>query len=173
MSAELASQVERVLAGFAEANGRLTARLESATAAAAEQAPASGGWSAAQVADHVATFNRLIASLVSGQRPGAVPAPDGFVERPWPDIVTALAGKALEAPRSLHPPGEATRAAGLAALGEAAAQVAAAFQALTPDRAALTITHPRIGTITVLQAGDWIVSHTIRHNAQMKRILAR
>ncbi len=48
-----------------------------------------------------------------------------------------------------------------------------AFSGLSDERATLTISHPRVGTISLLQAGDWIVAHTIRHNAQMKRALGR
>ncbi len=66
MADPLASRVERVLAGFRTANARLVARLESASDEEAVTAPAAGGWTPAQIGTHVATFNLLLAGLVSG-----------------------------------------------------------------------------------------------------------
>jgi len=171
MTDSLASRVERVLAGFDEANRRLVARLESASDAEASTAPA-GHWSAAQIGSHVAAFNTLLAGLVSGATPGARPAPGDFVERPWAEIQTTLMSP-VSAPRLLHPPDDTSRGASLTALGQASPAVVSAFSGLTDERAALTITHPRVGIITLVQVGDWIVAHTIRHNAQMKRVLGR
>ena len=172
MKDPLASRVERVLAGFGDANRRLVARLESASDAEAINPPAAGRWSAAQIGSHVAAFNVLIAGLVSGAMPGAKPAPADFVERAWADVQATLMNP-VTAPRALQPPDDTSRAAGLTALGQAAPQVVSAFSGLTDERAALTITHPRVGTITLVQVGDWIIAHTIRHNAQMKRVLGR
>ena len=172
MADSLPSRVERVLAGFQDANARLAARLESASEAEAATPPAAGAWSPAQIGSHVATFNALLAGLVSGARPGARPASSDFVERPWVDIQATLMSP-VAAPQALHPRAGITRTASLTALGEAAGQVVSAFSGLTDDRAALTIAHPRVGTVTLLQTGDWIVAHTIRHNAQMKRALGR
>ena len=172
MADPLASRVERVLAGFDNANRRLVARLESASDTEAVTAPGAGQWSPAQIGSHVAAFNMLIASLVSGARPGARPRPAGFVEQPWAAIQATLMDP-VAAPPALDPPEDTSRAVSLTALGQAAPQVLSAFSSLTDERAALTITHPRVGTITLLQAGDWIVAHTIRHNAQMKRALGR
>jgi uncharacterized damage-inducible protein DinB len=172
MTDPLASRVERVLAGFADANRRLVARLESASETEAITTPVAGGWTPAQIGAHVATFNAILAGYVSGARPGARPAPVEFVERPWAEIQATLTGP-FSAPQHLEPQGDTTGAASLAALAAAADQVAAAFSDLTVDRADLTISHPRVGAITLLQAGDWIVAHTIRHNAQMKRVLGR
>lgn len=172
MADSLPSRVERVLTGFEDANARLAARLESASEAEAATPPAAGAWSPAQIGSHVATFNALLAGLVSGARPGARPASSDFVERPWVDIQATLMSP-VAAPQALHPRAGITRTASLTALGEAAGQVVSAFSGLTDDRAALTIAHPRVGTVTLLQTGDWIVAHTIRHNAQMKRALGR
>jgi uncharacterized damage-inducible protein DinB len=172
MADGFASRVDRVLAGFEEANGRLVARLESASEADAVAAPPAGGWTAAQIGSHVAAFNTTLAALVSGEAPHARPAPEGFVERPWPEIMTTLMDRFV-APDDLRPAPDVGRSATLAALAAAAAQVTAAFRGLTEARATHTIRHPRVGTITLLQAGDWIVAHAIRHNAQMKRVLGR
>ena len=172
MADALASRVERVLDGFRTANARLVARLESASDAEAVTAPAAGAWSPAQIGTHVASFNTVLAGLVSGTRPGATPAPPDFVERPWAEIQAGLTDPVV-APQFLHPPADSTRTASLAALGQSAEAIVRAFSGLSEERATLTISYPRVGTISLLQAGDWIVAHTIRHNAQMKRALGR
>ena len=172
MTELLASRVERVLTAFTDANARLVARLESTSDLEAATSPSAGAWSPAQIGSHVATFNLLVAGLVSGARPGAKPAPPQFVERPWADIQAGLLAP-VDAPQSLHPPADTTRAASLTALGQAATEVNRAFSGLSDERSALTISHPRVGTISLLQAGEWIVAHTIRHNVQLKRVLGR
>lgn len=172
MTESLAPRVERVLTAFSDANARLVARLGSASDTEATTPPSDGAWSPAQIGAHVASFNTLVAGLVSGLRPGAAPAPADFVERPWTEIQARLLGP-VDAPRSLHPPPQTTRIASLTALDHAARDVVHAFSNLSDDRAALTISHPRVGTISLAQAGEWIVAHTIRHNAQLKRVLGR
>ncbi len=61
----------------------------------------------------------------------------------------------------------------MTALGQSAEAIESAFSGLSEERSVLTISHPRVGTISLVQAGDWIAAHTIRHNAQMKRALGR
>jgi hypothetical protein len=169
---DLASRVESVLTGFAEAHGRLVGRLEGATDLEAATTPPGGGWTPAQIGAHVAGFDLLIAGIVSGDVPYSRPAAADFVERPWSEIQSTLTGP-LHAPASLQPPPTATRADALAALNASGTRVAAAFRGLDPSRAALTFTHASVGTLSLVQVGEWIVAHTIRHNAQMKRALGR
>ena len=166
------SRREPLLAQIDEATGRLRARLASATPDEASVVPAGGGWTGAQVVQHVAGFNELLAAIVSGAVPAARPAAADFQARQWNDIRAALGGR-VEAPRQLQPPPDVTRDDALAALDAAGSAVRAAFESLTDERAAMTMTHPRVGTITLSQVGDWIVAHTIRHNAQLKRVFGR
>lgn len=150
---------------------RVASRLASAPAAEAERPRADGGWSAAQVAWHVAAVNESFASLIDGRRPVAQPPPDGFVERTWEEIGQSLASK-LQAPARVQPAGAVTRdeaAAKLSASGEA---LVAALRALEPDRGALVIDAPIVGRVTLYQVGEWAVLHVIRHNKQMKDVLA-
>lgn len=161
-----------LLAQIDAATGRLRARLASATPDEARLVPEGGGWTGAQVVHHVAGFNQLIAAIVSGAVPAARAAAPDFQTRPWNDILATLSGR-FEAPRQLQPSPEVTRDDALAALDAAGSAVRAAFESLTDERATMTMTHPRVGTITLSQAGDWIVAHTIRHNAQLKRVIGR
>jgi hypothetical protein len=59
----------------------------------------------------------------------------------------------------------------LAALAESSARLDAALAALDADRCRHAVTHPAMGVVTLGQFGDWAVAHTIRHNAQAKRVL--
>jgi len=166
------SRREPLLAQIDEATGRLRARLVSATPDEASVVPGVGGWTAAQVVHHVAGFNQLLAAIVSGAVPAARAAAADFQPRQWTDILATLGGR-FDAPAQLHFPPDVTRDDALAALDAAGSAVRAAFESLTDERATMTMTHPRVGTITLAQVGDWIVAHTIRHNAQLKRVLGR
>lgn len=172
MDEAFGSRRERLLSEIDEATRRIRARLASVADEDAVAPPAAGGWSGAQVVDHVARFNRLLAAVVRGGVPAASPPSPAFTATPWSEILATLGGR-LEAPRQLQPPAEVTRDQALAALDEAAAAVRTAFTTMSDERARFTMTHPRVGTITLSQVGDWIVAHTIRHNAQLKRILGR
>jgi uncharacterized damage-inducible protein DinB len=164
-------QIERVRAAYREAHARFVKRLTDAPADAVERAPADGGWSAAQIGWHVAAVDGSFAGLVSGENPGAKPLPDGVTERSWSEIVEAMPDK-IEAGKRVQPPAAVSRDAALAALAASAAKLDAALAGLDADRgASLAITHPALGTITLRQFGDWATGHTIRHNAQAKRVL--
>lgn len=165
-------QRDRLLAQLDEATGRFRARLASASPEEAIRPPAGGGWSAAQIGGHVAAFNQLIAGILDGTVPAAAPAPDGFVDRPWSDILPTLADP-IQAPARLHAPPDFTRDQAIAAFDRSMAAVRTAIASLSEPRAGLTLTHPRVGTVRLAQVGDWIVAHIIRHNAQMKRALGR
>lgn len=162
---------DRLLAQFDEATRRLRARLAGAAPEEAARVP-DGAWSAAQIAAHVAAFNSLIAGVLAGSVPAAAPAPEGFVDRSWSEIMATLADP-IQAPARLHPPADTTRDQAVAAIDASAEAVRTALASLRDERALLTMTHPRVGTVRLAQLGDWIVAHTIRHNAQMKRTLGR
>jgi uncharacterized damage-inducible protein DinB len=172
MGEPFGSRRQQLLAEIDEATGRLRARLASTTPEEAVSLPEGSGWTGAQIVQHVAGFNRLLASVVTGAVPAATAPDPSFVARPWDQILATL-DQRFEAPRQLHPPSSVTRDDALSALDAAGRDVRAAFEAMTDERATQTMTHPRVGTITLSQVGDWIVAHTIRHNAQLKRVLGR
>ena len=163
-------RIERTRAAYREAHARLVKRLTDAPADAVERAPAGGGWSAAQIGWHVAAVDASFAGLVSGERPGAQPLPDGASEKPWAEIVQSMPEK-IEAGKRVQPPADVRRDDALAALSDAAAKLDAALAGLDQERARHAITHPALGTITLGQFGDWATAHTARHNAQAKRVL--
>jgi DinB family protein len=164
-------RIARVRAAYREAHTRFVKRLTDAPAEAVERVPAGGEWSCAQIGWHVAAVDTSFAALVSGENPGAKPLADGVSETPWAEIVQNMPGK-IEAGKRVQPPAEVRREEALAALSAAAAKLDAALAGLDAERGSrYAITHPAIGTITLGQFGDWATAHTIRHNAQAKRIL--
>jgi hypothetical protein len=164
-------RIARQRAAYREAHDRFVKRLREAPVEAVERMPAGGGWSAAQIGWHVAAVDASFAGLVSGQQPGAQPLPDGVPEKAWAEIVKTIPDK-LEAGKRVQPPPSVRRDEALAALGDAAGKLDAALASLEAERAArYAVTHPPVGTVTLGQIGDWAVAHTIRHNAQAKRVL--
>ena len=164
-------RIARTRQSYREAHARLVKRLTDAPADAVERVPAEGGWSAAQIGWHVAAVDASFAGLVSGENPAAKPLPEGTAEKPWSEILAAIPGK-LEAGKRVQPPAEVRRDEVLAALEASAAKLDAALAGLDAERGSgYAITHPAIGTITLGQFGDWATAHTIRHNAQAKRVL--
>jgi len=139
-----AERIARMRRAYREAHDRLVARLREAPGDLVERTPAGGGWSAAQIAWHVATVDGMFAELVSGARPSQ-PLPHDFRERAWTDVVA-------EIPQKLD----------------------AALEGLAEDRGSrFGVTHKAVGTVTLAQIGDWATAHTIRHNAQAKRVLGK
>jgi uncharacterized damage-inducible protein DinB len=166
-------QIARVRQAYKEAHARFVKRLTEAPADAAERAPETGGWSAAQIGWHVAAVDTSFAGLISGDLPGAKELPDGTAAKSWSEIATAIPEK-LEAGKRVQPPPAVTRDEVLQALSAAAAKMDAALAGLPEDRGSrYAITHPVVGTVALADIGDWAVAHTIRHNAQAKRVLGQ
>lgn len=164
-------KIARVRQAYKEAHARFVKRLTEAPPDAVEGTPEDGGWSAAQIGWHVAAVDTTFAGLISGELPGAKELPDGVAVKPWSDIVAGIPEK-LEAGKRVQPPPGVRRDDMLQALSVAEAKLDAALSGLPEDRGLrYAITHPVIGTVTIGDIGDWAVAHTIRHNAQAKRVL--
>ncbi len=163
-------RIARARTAYREAHARFVKRLTDSPAAIVERAPAGGGWSAAQIGWHVAAVDTAFAGLVSGDRPGAQPLPEGAAETPWSELLQGVPEK-LEAGKRVQPPAAVRRDEVLTLLADSSAQLDAALGGLAADRARHAITHPGIGTIALGQFGDWATAHVIRHNAQAKRAI--
>jgi uncharacterized damage-inducible protein DinB len=163
--------IARTRQSYREAHDRFVKRLRAAAEDAVHRTPADGGWSAAQIGWHVAAVDGQFAEIVSGARPVAQPLGADAAEKPWPDLVAGMPRK-IEAGKRVQPPADVRRDAVLDLLSESAAKLDEALAALDEQRGAgYAITHPAIGTITLRQFGEWATAHTIRHNAQAKRVL--
>ena len=166
-----AERIERVRREYQAAHARFVARLAGASPEAAARAPDDGGWSAIQIGWHVAAVDATFAGLMTGEIPAAKALPDGVAAKPWSEILAAIPPR-IEAGKRVQPPPSPDRDEVMASLAASAAKIDAALAALAEDRAArLAITHPVVGTVALAYIGDWAISHTIRHNAQAKRVL--
>ena len=164
------SRVRHLRQSFAEANERLVARLRRTSEESAEQS-VDGGWSAAQIAWHVAAVTTRFAGIMTGDLAAAQPLPADFREREWSDIAAAVPARAI-APPALAPPAVVRRDDAIAALEASAIRFAHALDALTPERGGgMGLTHRLVGTISLYQLGDWATAHVVRHNRQAKRVL--
>jgi hypothetical protein len=164
-------RIARVRTAYREAHARFVRRLTDAPADAVERVPAEGGWSAAQIGWHVAAVDAWFAGAVSGDSPGAKPLPDGVEGKPWAELLAGMPSK-FEAGRAISPPADVRRDDALNRLTTASAKLDAALAGLPEERGLrYAITHPVVGTVTLSQVGDWATAHTIRHNAQAKRVL--
>jgi hypothetical protein len=171
MSESHSDRIARMRKSYREAHERFAKRLRDAPADAVERRPADGGWSAAQIGWHVAAVDASFAALMSGERPGAQPLPDGAPEKPWSEIVQGIPAK-LEAGKRVQPPENVRRDEVLASLAESTAEMDAALAGLAAERGSrFAITHPVVGVVTLSQVGEWATAHVIRHNAQAKRVL--
>jgi uncharacterized damage-inducible protein DinB len=165
-----AERIERMRRSFREAHDRFVTRLRNAPGNLVERTDAEGGWSAAQIGWHVATVDGMFADLVSGARPSQ-PLPAEFRERAWTEIVAGIPER-LEASAGSQPPSQVTREEALTTLAASAQKLDAALKGLAEERASrFGVTHKALGTVTLGQIGDWATAHTIRHNAQAKRVL--
>lgn len=164
-----AERIADLLERVDRASSRLAARIEDAGVRARL---ATTGWSPAQIGAHVAMVNREFAGLIDGSAPHAAPAPEGFVERPWPEITKGIPER-VEAPSRVAPPAEISGEEAAALVRQSATHLRTAIAGLSPDRARYCLTSRVVGTITLYQVGDWAVGHMIRHNQQAKRILGQ
>ena len=165
-----AERIHTIVASFEEAMSRFQSRLAASSSEAAERPRADGGWSAAQVAWHVAAVNEAFAGLIDGSRPIAQPAPADFVERSWTEIGASLQSK-MQAPSRMQPQGAIAHADAIAKLESSRAALVEAVRGLQPDRGVMMIESPLVGRVTLYQVGEWAVHHVIRHNKQMKEVL--
>jgi uncharacterized damage-inducible protein DinB len=166
-----AELIARTRQTYREAHERFVKRLREAADDAVHRVPPDGGWSAAQIGWHVAAVDGQFADIVSGARPAAQPLSPGSVEKSWGEIVAGIPQR-IEAGKRVQPPADVRRDAVLELLSVSAAKFDGALAALDEQRGAgYAITHPAIGTITLRQFGEWATAHTIRHNAQAKRVL--
>jgi hypothetical protein len=162
-----AARIADILSRLDETAARFVSRLERAGDRGQQ---AASGWTAAQIAAHVAMVNDNFAAVIDGSGPGAVPPPDLFVERSWPDIVGQVPAR-NESPARFVPPVTTTIADAISHMRSSTARLRDAVSGLTPERSGLCITHRAVGTITLYQVGDFAIAHMIRHNHQAKRVL--
>jgi hypothetical protein len=158
-----------LLAKFNATNQALVTKLREMPAAAAEQAPGDGQWSAAQVGWHVALTNDWIAGVLLGSTPEVHSAPAGFKER----FDTGAVPAKVKTVAAFEPPSVISRDSALGRLRASGQRVSKAIAALTPERGANYCVSLRFGTLSLFEFADFAASHVERHVAQVDRTLAR
>jgi hypothetical protein len=171
-------RIEELVAYLGNQRGVLRAAVDSVAPDARERPPAHGGWSVANILEHLSVVEHRIARLLSStiavaQTEGL--APETSVDPLLPALVAERAfdrSEKLMAPEALNPTG-LSAAAAWDALEKAGAEVHHAV--LTGDGLALgTLTHPHpiFGPITVYEWIAFVGAHEGRHANQIMRIAA-
>lgn len=157
-------RVAGLVASFLGAHDRLIGLLQVVDDAIAVQRR-DEGWSAAQIGCHVAMTNlRLARVLVEAE---AVAAPQGFAE----DWARLIIPTRIDAPKSLVPSVDATRAMAIDQLQASRETVVRAIRGLTEERAS-TCVPSRFGTMSFYQMAEFITRHVDRHIGQAQRSIA-
>jgi len=169
MTASRQNRIHACVAAFQAASDALVSSLEGLTDELATRTPPEGGWTPAQIGWHVAATSDLLAGMLTGDVPGAVPAPPGFIENAA--IFTAVPSKVETFP-VLQPPASTARAAAIARLNTSASATVKAIEALEAERASGHVVQLPFGHVSLYQLCEFIGAHVARHQAQLDRALA-
>lgn len=177
MTTTLHPRIDEVLVVLRGAQQELDDLLATVPATLADRVPPGGGWTVAQVVEHLAIVEdgtgRLISKLIRQA--------DGTTEVDTTPVAASLdryrvwdaSGRPVEAPPLVQP----TRAVGLAdargAQATARDRLMAAFVAAS-GRALGSVTHPHpvVGPLDVYQWGLFVAHHQRRHCTQIRDILS-
>ncbi len=161
---------QSLAARFDEQHRLIAAMLAAASDGEAERPTDASAWTAAQIGYHVGTVDIGFSKVLDGRVPGVVELPEGH-HRPWAEI--ARTAPRMEAPENVRPPAHVSRTDALARLEFGRQRVMSALSALSDDRGErYGWTHPLLGLLSLFELGEWLVSHTGGHRAQIGRVLA-
>ena len=152
-----------------ELTNNMIAQVKDFPAVSFTQVPASGGWSAAELAEHVFIVTRNINSVLQSE--GSVPerAPD----KKLPVIIAALADRSTKrvAPENVKPTGKLK---GRAELADALQQQLQLLVKIAGEKELMELCtvypHPSLGRLTRLEWIHFIIHHTQRHLLQLEEI---
>lgn len=169
MTASRQNRIHASATAFQTASDALVSSLEGLSDEAARRTPTGGGWTPAQIGWHVAATSDLLAGMLTGDIPGAVPAPPDFSENPA--IFTTVPSKVETFP-VLQPPASAERVPAIAKLKASAAATVKVIEALQADRASGHVVQLSFGHLSLYQLCEFIAAHVARHQAQLDRAIA-
>ena len=125
--------------------------------------PATGGWSPAGHAWHLALTNDVFSGALVGDGPiTPVAGTSDFTDAQW----SFAAPPRVAAPGLLLPPADATRADAAARLRTSATRLRPLIESLDASRGALTVQLPW-NRVSVYQMTEWATGHTLRHLSQV------
>jgi hypothetical protein len=163
-----ADRAAGILARFTAAQTTLLTKLREMPPGAAQQQIDDEHWSAAQLGCHVALTNELIASVITGDRPMAEPAPPGFHE----SFAGGATGMVKVFP-TLQPPEIVGRDAALERLRLSGQRMCKAIASLTPERGGGLVVALPFGTLSLFELADYTANHVARHASYVERPVVR
>jgi hypothetical protein len=164
-----ADRAATILARFNSAHHDLMWKLRDCAFDAAEHLPAGDGWSAAQIGCHVAITNDFMASVLTGEKPMAQPAPADFRESFDPGSVPAK----LKTLAILEPPQVIGIDAAIERLRTSAHHMSKAIAGLTPERGTGYCVSLPFGTLSLFELADFTAAHVIRHAVQVQKVVGK
>ena len=164
-----ADRAATILARFNSAHNDLMWRLRGCATEAAEHHVGASEWSPAQIGWHVALCNELFASVLTGEKPLAQPAPEGFQETFDPRRLPPR----VKTSTSLEPPGTIGIDAAIERLRTSGHHLAKAIAGLTADRGSRYCVSLPFGTVSLYELADFSAGHATRHAAQLQRAIGR
>jgi hypothetical protein len=136
--------------------------------------PAAGGWSAAEVVEHVARVEAGVAKML--QKGATMPlttTAEAAAAQITPRKIAIVRDRSakVEAPARTHPEGDVTGATAITALLRSREAMLAAFHE-TDARVldGITFPHPFVGPLTLRAWVELIAHHDARHAAQIAEI---
>ncbi|HEX8392858.1 MAG TPA: DinB family protein [Longimicrobium sp.] len=168
-------RIQEILDFFDEQYHALRAAAEAVPAAHRERQPGAGRWSVAQVMDHVARVNTVMAQLVAGNvaqaraQGLAQETETGSVIKTEEVAAVMDRGTRRSAPEPAHPAPDARYDDALAALEASRERVRETFTAADGlALGAVQFTHPALGPLNMYQWGVAASAHQARHAAQIR-----
>jgi DinB superfamily len=163
-----ADRAAGILARFTAAQTTLLTRLREMPPGAAQEQADPEHWSAAQLGCHVALTNELIASVITGVKPMAEPAPPDFRE-----TFSGTTSGMVKVFPTLQPPGIVGRDAALERLRLSGQRMCKAIASLTPERGSGFVVALPFGTLSLFELADYTASHVARHASYVERPVVR
>ncbi|MGE3178505.1 MAG: DinB family protein [Vicinamibacterales bacterium] len=163
-----ADRAATILARFNAAHNELVWKLRDCAFAAGAEGQRREGWNAAQIGWHVAVTNDFIASVLTGEKALAQPAPAEFKESLDTRALAAQADPS-EVPQ---PPSVVGLDSAIERLRASAHHVSKAIAALSPERGTGYCVAMPFGTLSLYELADFGAAHVIHHSAEVARALA-
>jgi uncharacterized tellurite resistance protein B-like protein len=134
-----------------------------------ERPPQDGGWTASQIAWHLAETNLHVAALIAGRAAG-VKELRGFTEDRA--AFSRIPERVPTPIPEVHPPADVRRKDAIDRLRASEGPTVNAIESLSDERARnFTVDFP-FGTLNLYQVAEWAGAHVTRHRAQLTRAAA-
>jgi uncharacterized tellurite resistance protein B-like protein len=132
-----------------------------------QREPKDGGWTASQIAWHLAETNLYVAALLNGTAAGTRPAP-GFVEDPA--AFSKIPERVPTPIPDMQPPTDIGRDDSIERLRASEPPTVRAIEALAEERARNTVVDFPFGALNLYQVAEWVGKHAMRHRTQLTRL---